>query len=83
MQMQTISWRSKVLNHRSKDFYFFHIYIFLGGSRRNFYWKVTDTHAWLIQQMHRKYSPGVAVTLAVVTVYIEFIMNNDPKLSSD
>ena len=34
MHMSTVSWRSKVLNHRSKDFYFF-MYI-LDGSRRNF-----------------------------------------------
>ena len=28
MHMQTVSWRSKVLNHRSKDFIFFFMYIF-------------------------------------------------------
>ena len=50
MHMPTVSWRSKVLNHRSKDFYFF-MYIFY-GSRRNFHWKLTDTHAWIIQLQH-------------------------------
>ena len=29
-----------------------HYMVFLNGSRRNFYWKVTDMHAWLIQLQH-------------------------------
>ena len=47
---QSVSCRSKVLNHRPKDFYF--SCIFLDGSRKNFHWKVTDTHAWIIQLQH-------------------------------
>ena len=34
---------------------FFFSCIFLDGSRRNFPWKVTDTHAWIIQLQHRQY----------------------------
>ena len=29
MRMPTVSWQSKVLNYRSKDFYFFHVYFWM------------------------------------------------------
>ena len=50
MHVPTVSWRSKVLYHRTKDFYFC-MYI-LDRSRGSFHSKITDTHAWIIQLRH-------------------------------